>query len=200
MGPNPIHRQNGFSSQIDEHAAHGSAGDEVAYGAITRDEVSHLARLFRLALGDDELDHLAAQLDQIISAVARVQEVAAEDIPPTSHALPLTNVYRTDEVRECLTPEQACPVRLPPRSSASRPADPGRGGLMELVKKGAAELGLLAAGEVSAVEVAQAHLDRIAAVDGQVNAFLHVDGETTLAQARKVDERRAAGEELGPLA
>ncbi|RFS85821.1 Asp-tRNA(Asn)/Glu-tRNA(Gln) amidotransferase subunit GatC [Actinomadura spongiicola] len=75
--------------------------------AITRAEVSHLARLSRLALRDDELDHLAAQLDQIISAVARVQEVAAEDIPPTSHALPLTNVYRTDEVRPCLTPEQA---------------------------------------------------------------------------------------------
>jgi aspartyl-tRNA(Asn)/glutamyl-tRNA(Gln) amidotransferase subunit C len=75
--------------------------------AITRDEVAHLARLSRLALGDDELDHLAAQLDQIISAVARVQEATAEDIPPTSHALPLTNVYRADEVRPSLTPEQA---------------------------------------------------------------------------------------------
>ncbi|HLV74907.1 aspartyl/glutamyl-tRNA(Asn/Gln) amidotransferase subunit C [Actinomadura hallensis] len=75
--------------------------------AITRDEVEHLARLSRLALADDELDHLAAQLDQIITAVARVQEVAAEDIPPTSHALPLTNVYRPDEVRPSLPPEQA---------------------------------------------------------------------------------------------
>ncbi|GAA3951845.1 Asp-tRNA(Asn)/Glu-tRNA(Gln) amidotransferase subunit GatC [Actinomadura viridis] len=75
--------------------------------AITRDEVAHLARLSRLALADDELDHLAAQLDQIISAVARVQEAAAEDIPPTSHALPLTNVYRADEVRPSLPPEQA---------------------------------------------------------------------------------------------
>lgn len=55
-------------------------------------------------------------------------------------------------------------------------------------------------GETSAVEVARAHLDRIAAVDGQVHAFLHVDAEATLAQARAVDERRAAGEELGPLA
>jgi aspartyl-tRNA(Asn)/glutamyl-tRNA(Gln) amidotransferase subunit C len=75
--------------------------------AITRDEVAHLARLSRLALADDELDHLAAQLDQIISAVARVQEVTAEDIPPTSHALPLTNVYRPDENVPSLTPEQA---------------------------------------------------------------------------------------------
>jgi aspartyl-tRNA(Asn)/glutamyl-tRNA(Gln) amidotransferase subunit C len=75
--------------------------------SITRDEVAHLARLARLALGDDELDHLAAQLDVIISAVARVQEVAAEDIPPTSHALPLTNVFRPDEIRPCLAPAQA---------------------------------------------------------------------------------------------
>jgi aspartyl-tRNA(Asn)/glutamyl-tRNA(Gln) amidotransferase subunit C len=63
---------------------------------IARAEVAHLARLSRLALGEEELDHFAAQLDQIISAVARVQEVAADGIPPTSHAVPLTNVFRDD--------------------------------------------------------------------------------------------------------
>ncbi|GAA2848973.1 Asp-tRNA(Asn)/Glu-tRNA(Gln) amidotransferase subunit GatA [Streptosporangium fragile] len=72
---------------------------------------------------------------------------------------------------------------------------------MSLIHRSAAELGaLIASGEVSAVEVAQAHLDRIAAVEPQVNAFLHVDPEVTLEQARAVDARRAAGEELGPLA
>ncbi|MEU5877951.1 Asp-tRNA(Asn)/Glu-tRNA(Gln) amidotransferase subunit GatA [Spirillospora sp. NPDC047279] len=71
----------------------------------------------------------------------------------------------------------------------------------ELVRKSAAELGaLIASGETSAVEVAQAHLDRVRAVDGEVGAFLHVDAETVLAQARAVDERRAGGETLGPLA
>jgi aspartyl-tRNA(Asn)/glutamyl-tRNA(Gln) amidotransferase subunit C len=75
--------------------------------AITRDEVAHLARLSRLALADEELDHFAVQLDVIIGAVARVAEVAADDIPPSSHALPLTNVYRPDEVRPSLTPEEA---------------------------------------------------------------------------------------------
>ncbi|HCX84391.1 MAG TPA: Asp-tRNA(Asn)/Glu-tRNA(Gln) amidotransferase GatCAB subunit A, partial [Micrococcales bacterium] len=59
---------------------------------------------------------------------------------------------------------------------------------------------LLRAGEVSAVEVATAHLDRIADVDPAVHAFLHVDGEDTLAQARAVDARRAAGEDLPELA
>jgi aspartyl-tRNA(Asn)/glutamyl-tRNA(Gln) amidotransferase subunit C len=72
---------------------------------ITRDEVAHLARLARLALTDAELDHFAVQLDEIISAVARVQEVAAEGIPPTSHAVPLTNVFRPDELVPCLDPQ-----------------------------------------------------------------------------------------------
>ena len=74
---------------------------------ITRDEVAHLARLSRLSLSDEELDHLAPQLDQIISSVAQVQEVAAEGIPPTSHATGLTNVFRDDEPRPCLSPAEA---------------------------------------------------------------------------------------------
>ncbi|AEW96684.1 MULTISPECIES: Asp-tRNA(Asn)/Glu-tRNA(Gln) amidotransferase subunit GatA [Streptomycetaceae] len=58
----------------------------------------------------------------------------------------------------------------------------------------------IASGEVSAVQVAEAHLARIDAVDEKVHAFLHVDREGALAQARAVDAKRAAGEELGPLA
>jgi aspartyl-tRNA(Asn)/glutamyl-tRNA(Gln) amidotransferase subunit A len=73
--------------------------------------------------------------------------------------------------------------------------------MSELTTKTAAELaGLVASGEVSAVEVTRAHLDRIAAVDDRVHAFLHVDADGALAAARAVDERRAAGEQLGPLA
>jgi aspartyl-tRNA(Asn)/glutamyl-tRNA(Gln) amidotransferase subunit C len=74
---------------------------------ITRAEVAHLARLSRLALSDEELDRLASQLDVILGAVARVGEVAAGDIPPTSHSVPLTNVYRPDEVRPSLSSEDA---------------------------------------------------------------------------------------------
>jgi aspartyl-tRNA(Asn)/glutamyl-tRNA(Gln) amidotransferase subunit C len=79
--------------------------------AITREEVAHLARLSRLELTDAELDHFAGQLDQILGAVAKVTEIVdlagADDVPPTSHALPLTNVMRADEVRPCLSPELA---------------------------------------------------------------------------------------------
>jgi len=75
--------------------------------AITRAEVAHLARLARLAVTDAELDVFAGQLDVILGAVARVGEVAAEDIPPTSHAVPLSNVFRPDVRRPGLAQEQA---------------------------------------------------------------------------------------------
>ncbi|KRF25597.1 MULTISPECIES: Asp-tRNA(Asn)/Glu-tRNA(Gln) amidotransferase subunit GatA [unclassified Phycicoccus] len=65
----------------------------------------------------------------------------------------------------------------------------------------AAELAhAIASKELSSVEVVQAHLDRIAAVDADVHAFLHVDGAGALDAARAVDERRASGEDLHVLA
>ncbi|MBK6873209.1 MAG: Asp-tRNA(Asn)/Glu-tRNA(Gln) amidotransferase subunit GatC [Kineosporiaceae bacterium] len=75
--------------------------------AISREEVSHLAMLARIDLTPDELDRMAGQLDVILDAVATVREVAGEDVPATSHPMPLTNVTRPDEVRPSLTPEQA---------------------------------------------------------------------------------------------
>jgi aspartyl-tRNA(Asn)/glutamyl-tRNA(Gln) amidotransferase subunit C len=75
--------------------------------SITRAEVSHLARLARLALTDDELVLYAAQLDVILTSVATVSEIAADDIPATTHAVPLTNVFRADVVLPMLNAEQA---------------------------------------------------------------------------------------------
>ena len=74
---------------------------------ISRDEVAHLARLARLAVTEDELTTFAGQLDVILESVATVGEVAADDIPPTSHAVPLVNVHRADVVRPGLTQQQA---------------------------------------------------------------------------------------------
>ena len=67
--------------------------------SITRAEVEHLARLARLQLSDAEVDHYAGQLDVILQSVARVSEVADADIPPTSHPIPMVNVFRDDVVR-----------------------------------------------------------------------------------------------------
>lgn len=75
--------------------------------SITRDEVAYLARLARMQLRDDELIHYAEQLDVILGAVARVAEVAAEDIPPTTHAVPVTNVMRADVAVAGLTADEA---------------------------------------------------------------------------------------------
>ena len=74
---------------------------------LSSDDVAALARLARIELTADELAHLAPQLDVILESVAHVSDVAADDIPPTSHAVPLQNVFRPDELRPGLTQEQA---------------------------------------------------------------------------------------------
>src|SRR5680860_437245 len=73
--------------------------------------------------------------------------------------------------------------------------------MTDLITLSAADLStLLADGSVSSVEATRAHLDRIAAVDTDLHAFLHVAGDAALATAARIDERRAAGDALGPLA
>ena len=76
---------------------------------LTRDDVAHLAQLARLDLTDQELDLYVGQLSVILDAVATVSTAAAAagDIEPTTHAVPLTNVYREDVVRPGLTHEAA---------------------------------------------------------------------------------------------
>src|SRR5215468_6741431 len=71
----------------------------------------------------------------------------------------------------------------------------------DLIRMTAADMAAaVAAGEISAVELTSAHLDRIKETDVHVRAFLHVAAEGALAAASSVDERRAAGQPLGPLA
>lgn len=73
---------------------------------ITREEVQHLAGLARIALTDDEVTSLTAELSKIVDAIAQVREVAGPDVPATSHPVPLANVMRDDAVGETLTREQ----------------------------------------------------------------------------------------------
>jgi aspartyl-tRNA(Asn)/glutamyl-tRNA(Gln) amidotransferase subunit C len=73
--------------------------------AISRDDVAHLAKLARIEMTPAELDHMATELEQILGAVKRVQEVATSDIAPTSHPLSMSNVFRDDVVKPRLTKE-----------------------------------------------------------------------------------------------
>jgi aspartyl-tRNA(Asn)/glutamyl-tRNA(Gln) amidotransferase subunit C len=74
---------------------------------ITREEVQHLAGLARIALTDDEVTSLTTELSAIVDAIATVREIAGDDVPATSHPVPLTNVLRDDVVGGTLTHEQA---------------------------------------------------------------------------------------------
>ena len=76
---------------------------------ITRDDVAHLAGLARIQLDDDELERLAPELQKILESVATVSEAleGVDDVVPMSHPTPIKNVFRADEVRPGLTPEQA---------------------------------------------------------------------------------------------
>jgi len=75
--------------------------------AISRDEVLHVARLARLALTDEEIDRLGAQLNAILEAVGKVSELDLADVEPTAHPLDLVNVWAEDEPRASLTVEDA---------------------------------------------------------------------------------------------
>jgi aspartyl-tRNA(Asn)/glutamyl-tRNA(Gln) amidotransferase subunit C len=74
---------------------------------ISREEVANLARLARIEMSDAELDHLSGEMQVILGAVARVQEVASADVPPTSHPIPVNNVVRGDVVTPSLLPADA---------------------------------------------------------------------------------------------
>jgi len=74
---------------------------------MTPEAIRHLASLSRIALSDEEITRLSGELPAIVSAVEAVQKVAGDDVVPTSHPIPLGNVFRDDIVGTPLTTEQA---------------------------------------------------------------------------------------------
>jgi len=74
---------------------------------FSRDEVSRIARLARIALNEEELDQIAQQLDTIIDAVSKVQQVDTEGVTPMSHPHSIEAGMRADVQRTTLTQEQA---------------------------------------------------------------------------------------------
>ena len=74
---------------------------------ISRDEVQHVARLARLALTDEELERMREQLDAILAYIDKLRELDVEGVEPTSHAVPLVNVMRDDDIAPSLSQEAA---------------------------------------------------------------------------------------------
>ena len=75
--------------------------------SLSIDDVRHVANLARLAFDDAQLERLRDELGPILGYAEQIREVATTDVPPTSHAYPLTNVWRADEVRASLEPAAA---------------------------------------------------------------------------------------------
>lgn len=75
--------------------------------SLDRSDVARLAALARIDMTDADLDRLSGQLAVIVDAVAKVAQVAGEDVPATSHPIPMSNVHRADEVRPSLPQDAA---------------------------------------------------------------------------------------------
>ena len=74
---------------------------------ITIKEVEHVARLARLELTEEEKEQMRAQLDSILSYIDTLNELDTSAVEPTSHVLPMTNIFREDEVRPSLSQEES---------------------------------------------------------------------------------------------
>ena len=88
---------------------------------ISRADVEHVAKLARLALTDDEIEDLTAELAGILGHAADIEALALDDVPPTAHPLPLENVLRADEVRPTLDRDEVL------AAGARRPRTAGSG-------------------------------------------------------------------------
>jgi aspartyl-tRNA(Asn)/glutamyl-tRNA(Gln) amidotransferase subunit C len=88
--------------------------------SITRDDVLHVARLARLEIPADEVDHVRAELGQILEAVGKVAELDLTGVEPTSHPLDIANVWAEDEPRPSLRREDALANAPDPADGAFR--------------------------------------------------------------------------------
>lgn len=75
--------------------------------AITKRDVEHVALLARLYLTEGEKEIFTAQLGQILEHAGKIAELDTSKVKPTSHAIPVCNVFRHDELRLCLTKNDA---------------------------------------------------------------------------------------------
>jgi len=75
--------------------------------SVGLDQVRHIALLARLDFSDEELERFTKQLNDILEYAEKINELDTENVPPTSHAIPLANVFREDEVKPSLSVEDS---------------------------------------------------------------------------------------------
>jgi len=84
---------------------------------VSPEEVRHVADLARIALSDEEMAVFAPQLERILDYIEQLRQVPTDNVDPTSHVVPLSNVLREDDVGACLPMETVvalAPVRQGP--------------------------------------------------------------------------------------
>ncbi|MFQ5532394.1 MAG: Asp-tRNA(Asn)/Glu-tRNA(Gln) amidotransferase subunit GatC [Candidatus Methylomirabilales bacterium] len=84
---------------------------------ITREEVEHVARLARLGLSEEERERMRAQLDAILTYIDKLNQLDTTEVEPTSHVIPITNVFREDKIWTSLSQDEAL-ANAPDRQEA----------------------------------------------------------------------------------
>lgn len=84
---------------------------------ITREEVEHVARLARLGLSEEERERMRAQLDAILTYIDKLNQLDTTGVEPTSHVIPITNVFREDKIWTSLSQDEAL-ANAPDRQEA----------------------------------------------------------------------------------
>ena len=74
---------------------------------MTKDEIRYIASLARINLKDNELEHLTKNLDDILHYITKLQKLDVSQVQPTTHVLPINNVFRPDVVKPSLSQEEA---------------------------------------------------------------------------------------------
>ena len=87
---------------------------------LTPEEVEHVALLARLRLTDEERERFTTQLNSILEHVEQLEQIDTSEVPPMSHAVPMSNVLRKDEPAASLTPEEALQNAPGRRGTASK--------------------------------------------------------------------------------
>lgn len=86
--------------------------DNILFMSVSREDVQYIAALARMDVPEDQLDGFAKNLADIVQYVEQLQKLDVENVKPTSHAVPVGNVFRPDVVKPSLTHQQALSVAI----------------------------------------------------------------------------------------